>query len=358
MSSISENSIATSIPSDHHLAAILPSKGSSLPLTQRKTPTPGPNELLIKVHSIALNPIDHFQRDHGFAITSYPAIIGSDIAGTILSIGPSVPSDTSYKPGTRVAAFAPCFFMHGDPDYGALQTHVIVPAVNTVPIPDDLDFTSASLLLMAVITVWSGWYSIGLKRNTSLAVSDKKGMLVWGGASSIGSAALQVAKLMGFYVYTTASQKHHAYLQELGATKVFEYKDDDVVAQIVAAAKEDGVTIQIAYDAVGQLKACLEVLKEFKGEGIAKVASGVPLSSDSPTADGVEVRFVAAPLDERERTEHLRFVFGIWLKEKLENKEFVPSPKIRLIEGSLGSANKALDELKKGVSGLKLVLEV
>jgi NADPH:quinone reductase-like Zn-dependent oxidoreductase len=163
---------------------------------------------------------------------------------------------------------------------------------------------------------------------------------------------------MGFYVYTTASKKHHAYLQELGATKVFEYTDEDVVTQIVTAAKEDGVTIQIAYDAVGQLKACLEVLKEFKGEGSAKVASAVPLSADSSTADGVEVRFVAAPLDEKERTEHFHFVFGVWLKEKLERKEFVPSPKIRVIEGGLESANKALGELKKGVSGVKLVLEV
>ena len=51
-------------------------------------------------------------------------------------------------------------------------------------------------------------------------------------------------------------------------------------------------------------------------------------------------------------------MFGVWLKEKLENKEFVPSAKIRLVEGGLHSANKALDELKKGVSGVKLVLEV
>ena len=161
--------------------------------------------------------------------------------------------------------------MQGDPDYGGLQIHVIVPFVNAVPIPNDLDFTSPSLLPMAVITAWSGWYSIGVERNTSWDVADRKGMLVWGGASSIGSTVSQVAKLMGFYVYTTASKKHHAYLQELGATRVFEYKDDNIVIQIVTAAKEDGVTIRLAYDAIRQLKACLEVLKELWGRVVLRL---------------------------------------------------------------------------------------
>lgn len=53
----------------------------------------------------------------------------------------------------------------------------------------------------------------------------------------------------------------------------------------------------------------------------------------------------------KERTEHFHFVFNVWLKEKLEKGEFVPSPKIQVVEGGLEGANKGLDELKKGVSG-------
>jgi hypothetical protein len=49
----------------------------------------------------------------------------------------------------------------------------------------------------------------------------------------------------------------------------------------------------------------------IQGEGSAKIASAVPLSLDSPAADGVEVRFVGAPLYGRERTEHFHFVFGV-----------------------------------------------
>jgi len=248
--------------------------------------------------------------------------------------------------------------MKGAPDYGAFQTHVLVPAENVVPLPQGMSFNEGSLLPMAVVTAWSGWYSIGLPRDTSYTAADKKGMLVWGGASSVGSAALQVAKSMGFIVYTTASEKHHEYLKGLGASKVFDYKGEHVVESIVKAAKEDGVTIQIGYDAVGQLKSCLEILKELKGEGTAKLASAIVLSEDSPKMEGVEVKFVAAPEDEKESMEHFHFIFRVWLKEKLETGEFVPSPKIQVVEGGLESVNKALDELKKGVSGTKLVLEV
>jgi NADPH:quinone reductase-like Zn-dependent oxidoreductase len=212
---------------------------------------------------------------------------------------------------------------------------------------------------MAVLTAWSGWYSIGIPRDTTYTAADKKGMLVWGGASSVGSAAVQIAKLMGFKVYSTASENNHEYLKGLGASKVFDYKGEHVVENIVKAAKEDEVTVQFGFDAVGQLKSCLEILKELKGEGTAKLASAVPLPEHFPEdLEDVEVKFVAAPVDVKERMEFFHFVFGVWLKDKLERGEFVPSPRIHVVDGGLESANKALDVLQKGVSGLKLVLEV
>ena len=359
MSSIIDKiqNLAVSTPSGHHLATILNAPGTRLEVTNRPTPTPGPNELLIEVKSIALNPIDHYQRDYGLFVDSYPAVVGSDIAGIVVSAGSSVPSDAP-KPGTRVAAFAPCFYMRGAPDYGALQTHVLVPAVNAVPLPQGMSFNQASLLPMAIMTAWAGWYTIGLARDTKYTAADKKGMLVWGGASSIGSAAVQVAKSMGFIVYTTASEKHHQYLKSLGASKAFDYHDEHVVEEIVKAAKEDGVTVSMGFDAAGQLQSCLEILKELKGEGTAKLAHAPRLPEDSPNMEGVEVKFVAAPVEMKERTEFFHFVFRVWLKEKLETGGFVPSPKIKVIDGGLESVNEALDELKKGVSGVKLVLEV
>ena len=114
----------------------------------------------------------------------------------------------------------------------------------------------------------------------------------------------------------------------------------------------------MGFDAVGQLKSCMEILKELKGEGTAKLASAIPLSEDSPKVEGVEVKFVAAPGDEKERMGFSHFVFRVWLKERLEKGEFVPSPKVKMVEGGLEGVSKGLDELKKRVSGVKLVLEV
>ena len=345
--------------SHQHLAAILPSKAAGvLQVQERTTPTPGPKDLLIHVKSIALNPIDHYQRDMGFPpLAHYPTVLGSDVAGTVVSAGSAVPSDAP-KPGSRVAAFAPCFFTQGLPDYGAFQTHVLVPAANVVPLPSSISFNEAALLPMAVGTAWSGWYSIGLPRDTAYTAKDKKGMLVWGGASSIGSAAVQVAKSMGFNVYVTASEKHHEYLKGLGATEVFDYKSEGVVENLVKAVKADGITIQAGFDAIGEVKPCLDILTQAKGEGLAKLATARPPSEDTPKMEGVEVKFVKAPDGEMEREEHLHFIFGVWLKQKLEKGEFVPSPKVQVVEGGLELIDKGLDTLKQGVSGVKLVLEI
>ncbi|KAI9858650.1 MAG: hypothetical protein M1824_004231 [Vezdaea acicularis] len=350
--------MSTPTPATHHLAAILPSKGSPLEVTTRPTPTPGPGELLIGVSSIALNPIDHHQRDHGFFISSYPAIIGSDIAGTVLSHGPSMP-DYAPKPGTRVLAFGVCFYVRGAPDYGALQTRVVVPVSGVCSLPEGVGFREACVLPMAVETAWVGWWQMGIPLDLKYRAGKGEGMLVWGGASSVGGVAVQSARLMGFTVYSTASPKHHEYVKRLGASRVFDYKSEDVVERVVQAAREDGLRFMRGYLAAGEMKPCLDILKELKGgEAMAKLASAPLVGEDAPKVEGVEAMFVAASADPAERERIRHFIFGVWLKEKLETGEFVPSPKVKVIEGGLESANKALDELREGVSGVKLVLEV
>ena len=341
-----------------HLAATLSSKEAGrLSVESRPTPTPGPDEILVDVKSIALNPIDYYMRDKGFALHTYPAVIGSDIAGTVIASGSSVPSDAPQI-GTRVAAFAPCFFRGGAPDYGAFQKKVLVPAVAAVPLPDEITFNKAALLPMAVQTAWAGWYSVNFPLDLSFKAAPDQGLLVWGGASSVGSATVQIANLLGFKVYATASTKNHEYLKGLGAARLFDYKDPDVVSSIINAAKKDGVTIATAYDAAGSLKEIQEILQQTSGEATAKVASAIPLSGDLPKAEGVEAVFVAAPSDEAQREDFSKFVFWTWLKEKLEKEDFVPSPSVKVIDGGFEGLNSGLHELKKGVSGVKLVLEV
>lgn len=341
--------------SDTHTAAVLSSQGAPLTITTVPTPTPGPSDLLISVQSIALNPIDVYLRDTGFMILFYPAVIGSDIAGTVISTGSSVPSDAPNI-GSRVAAFAPRFYQ-GFPHYGAFQEKVLVPAAAAVLLPDHVTFDEGALLPMAVQTAWAGFYSIGMPLQMDFKMPPNVGMLVWGGAGSIGSATVQAANLLGFKVFTTASMKHHEYLKELGAARTFDYNDEDVVDQIVDIARKDGVRIYIGYDAVGDVKQCQEVLKRLNGDG-AKLATTVRLRRDSPKMDGVETVFVGALTGDVERTKFSRFVFGEWLRDKLATGAFKPSPAIKVIDGGLEGLNKGLDELKQGVSGVKLIVKL
>ena len=70
------------------------------------------------------------------------------------------------------------------------------------------------------------------------------------------------------------------------------------------------------------------------------------------------MKFIAASGGEKERTEFFRTVFGTWLKEKLESGQYVPSSKIKVVGQGFESIQKGLEELKNGVSGTKLVVEV
>jgi NADPH:quinone reductase-like Zn-dependent oxidoreductase len=337
-----------------HLAAVLHAKGTPLTIEKRTTPTPGPRELLISVQCIALNPVDVIMRDVGYMITSYPAIPGSDISGTVLSIGTDAPSMTP-KVGSRVLAMAPAFYKQGNPDYGGFQTRVVVPVQNVCAIPDQLSLYEATILPMACVTSWSAMYTLGVDENTA---SVAQGFLVWGGSSSVGSAMIQLAKSMGFVVYTTASEKHHAYLKNLGVSKCFDYRSESVVDQIVDAVKQDGLKMQYGLDAIGfQFKPSIEILKRT-GDGAAKLATSKHFGDTSPSIPEVEVLFVKGPQGEEARNQFSGFLFNQWLKEKLEKKEWVPSPRIEIVEGGLVSVNVALDKLKCGVSCTKLVMEV
>ncbi|KAI8809390.1 zinc-binding oxidoreductase-like protein CipB [Cladochytrium replicatum] len=348
-----------------HLAAIIPSKGSELEIVSRPTPTPGPEEVLIEVHAIALNPIDVYSQSMGFMIDSYPAVIGSDVGGAVLSVGSSVPTSTDIKPGQRVAALAPSFVRKGAPDYGAFQKRVIVPYQAVTLLPDSISFTEAAVLPLSVMTAWFGLNTVSVSISTSHSPEDKKGFLLWSASGSVGTAVLQVAKSMGFYVYATASSKHHEYLKTLGAHRLFDYNDPDVTAKIIQAVRGDGVDVEAGYLASGDLDLATSIVEKLRGDNqtpakfaCATTAKELEWWAKNPTYRGMIVKFAKLPDDVKERTAFSRFVFGEWLKEKLGSGAYVPSPKAKELLGGLEGIQAGLDELKQSVSGVKLVVKL
>ena len=341
-----------------HQAAIIPQKGVPLSVVDRATPEPGPNDVLIEVKAIALNPVDYFQRDLGMPpIPSYPAVVGSDVAGLVVKVGSNVSNAPS--PGSRAIAFASSFYQGGSQDHGAFQKYVLAQSEGVIALPDALSFEEGSVFPLAVLTALSAWTTIGIPLGTKYTPQDKQAVLIWGGASSVGTFAIQSAKSMGFTIYATASAKHHEYLKKLGADVVFDYKASDVVSQIIDAVKKDGVTLRTANCVVeGSLQPTLDVLSKTKGEAVAKVAHTPPLLPGAPTLEGAEIKFNLPPMDPAERNDHIYKCFHVWLRDGLNSGAVVPSPRIQVEAGGLEGLNKALDKLKAGVSGTKLVVPI
>lgn len=344
-------------PIKQHQALVIAENGAGHSLVTRTTPQPGPKQMLIKVKAIAMNPVDFFQRDVSGLIKSFPTVLGSDIAGIVVSIGPDAPLGTPL-PGSRVAAYASGYFHESEADFGSFQQFALVGIEKVALLPDFIGFAEGSILPMSVSVAMSAWYGFGIPRDTKHLPGDKQGMLVWGASTSVGTGAVQTAKSMGFYVYATASPHNHAYLQKIGADQVFDYKSDNIVSEIVDSVKNNNILLHHCFLGQGNLDIVSDILSQTRGDSIAKIGSAPLVSPDAEKVHGVEVNFLHPPMDGKESYDYFHWVFNKWLTEKLAKKEYIPSPHWKVVGKGLEVIDEALDELRKGVSGTKLVVEL
>ncbi|HWT47079.1 MAG TPA: NAD(P)H-quinone oxidoreductase [Mycobacterium sp.] len=177
--------------------------------------TAGPGELLIKVAAAGVNRADVLQ-----AAGKYPPppgvseIIGMEVSGVISEVGSG---DAGWSVGQEV-----CALLAG----GGYAEYVAVPAGQVMPIPDGVDLVDAAGLPEVACTVWS---------NLVLTAHLSKGqlLLIQGGASGIGTHAIQVARALGARVAVTAgSAEKLAFCRELGAEITINYRDEDFVARL------------------------------------------------------------------------------------------------------------------------------
>ncbi|KAJ5165612.1 GroES-like protein [Penicillium coprophilum] len=319
-----------------HLAAVSLAKGEPFEVHTRPTPKPGPGELLIEIKSVALNPADGHMRDRGLFISTYPTVIGFDISGLVLEVGDNVPigatdEDTHhcFRPGiTRVAAYAASFWRSCDPDHGAFQERCLVPWQHAVP---------------------SRRVFLGTKQQHCPSPLN------------VGTMGVQSARLLRedrdssfAAVYATAGAANMKYIGTLGADRVFDYNEPQVVDAIVATAREDGLVIRHCFLATGQLAPCQAVLKAFVGDNNgqeklkAKIASAPIIPPDAEEVNGVETIFVMPSTDEGERLDQFRYWMGTWLRENLVKGTIRPSPEPKVVGKALGAINIGLDMLWQG----------
>ncbi|KAK4032945.1 chaperonin 10-like protein [Parachaetomium inaequale] len=343
-----------------NLAALLPSAGGQFVVEERPIPSPGPEDILLRNHAAALNPIDWKRQAFGIAIPTYPSIFGSDAAGVVAAVGSAV---TSFKPGDRVIASADGMGT-GNIDRAAFQTYTVVSASAAAKLPDTLTFNEGATLPTALGTAAIALFDVLGLPTASITANKgpstaKQGILVWGGASSTGSATVQLARLAGLTVFATASPQHHERVRALGATAVVDYRSPTVVDELVAAARQAGVDITLAADALTKAETVspvVDVLSRF--EGPKKVATLGLWPEQVARPEGVEAASVRGLKIWEERRDLSVLLFNEHLGAWLEKGEVVPGT-VRVVDGGLGGLQGALDELKKGgVSGEKLVVEI
>lgn len=372
-----------------HSAALLPAIGAELVIEQRKTSSPGPDEILVRNHVISTNPLDVFRQLTGFLVSSLPTILGAgmspslilwtytltlltsrfltnsrsplDVAGTVVDIGPSV---TQFKVGDRVCGHSPGF-VTGNLDHGAYQEYTIMPETSAARIPDGITFSEGAAVPTVIGTAAMTLFdSLSLPLPTATVPAplspDSPAILIWGGASAVGSATIQLARLAGLTVYTTASERHHGRLRSLGAHYVVDYTSPSAVDDIVAAVKRDNKEIPFALDAVTKpesLPAVLRILDEAPGPDRRELILTLPWPEDLKCPSNIRQRQVRGEGLWNTKKDLSKWLYSESLPAWFENGSFKAQPQ-KIVEGGLSGLNQALVELRNGVSAVKLMVEL
>jgi NADPH2:quinone reductase len=197
-----------------------------LQLAERERPVAGAGEVLLKVLAAGVNRPDLLQRQG-----LYPPPPGaSDVPG--LEVAGQVVARAADVEWPDVGAFV-CALLSG----GGYAEYASVPAVQCLPWPRGLDALAAAALPETFFTVWHNVFERG-------RLQAGESLLVQGGASGIGVAALQLARAFGARVFATAgSTEKCAACVALGAERAFDYKREDFVAGVLEATDGRGVDV-------------------------------------------------------------------------------------------------------------------
>jgi NADPH2:quinone reductase len=198
----------------------------------RPVPVPATGDVLIKVAAAGVNRPDVFQR-----LGRYPPppgasdIPGLEVAGTVEQLGPGV---SGWRTGDAI-----CALVAG----GGYAEYCTAPAPQCLPLPRGLDFVAAAAIPETYFTVWTNVFERG-----RLAAGEA--LLVHGGASGIGTTAIQLARARGSRVFATAgSAEKCAACERLGAERAINYREADFAA--VVRELTSGRGVDVVLDMVG-----------------------------------------------------------------------------------------------------------
>ncbi|KAJ5733694.1 Polyketide synthase enoylreductase [Penicillium malachiteum] len=364
----------------------LPFKVGDAPYTR-----PGPGQVVVKNKAVAINPFDWVLQYIGPALAgyiNYPFIFGTDVAGEVVEIGPDM---DRFHVGDRVCGSAAAIAKEVNrPAEGAFQLYTVMRQNMLTPIPPNITDEQACVLGLGLGTAAYGLFHPNYlaldmpKIPAPTKVVGKSGkpraVIITGGASSVGSNAVQLAVAAGYQVLSTSSPKNFDYVKSLGATHVFDYNSETLAKDLLRALK--GHELVGAYTiGNGSVKACTAVMRKhdpnltrkfiavagaiippeklttFVGKGtyLMAVMGGIVKSAGTRMRTGVDAKFILVDglADPDSVVSH---IYEDFLPQALEQGQFVPAPPPHVVGNGLDKIQDALHLQRKGVSGKKLVV--
>ncbi len=202
-----------------------------LRLEEVPIPDPKPEEVLVRVYAASVNPVDWKIREGKLGKIPLPSIVGSDFSGEIEALGPGV---TDFRVGEAV------FGVVGD-DSGGYTEYALAPLSQVAEKPPGLDHLEAAALPIASLTAWQALFD-------SADLQSGQKILIHAAAGGVGHMAVQFAKWKEAHVIGTASAEHAAFVRQMGADEIIDYKkvkfeevvrDADVVLDTIGGETQE-----------------------------------------------------------------------------------------------------------------------
>ena len=237
-------------------AVIATEQGSAdvLRLTDLPKPTPGPGEVLVRIRATSVNPIDTKVRKAKLPMTpaSFPAVLGTDFAGTVEAVGPGV---TRFSAQDDVYGFAGGFRGPNGDLPGALADYAVVDADLIARKPGNVDFRTAAALPLTATTAWMALFD-------KVRITPASRVLITGGAGGVGSPAVQLAHAAGAHVVAVTRSAESAEAAIFAGARAC--VDLAVTtAQEIVEDHTDGQGFDVIFDTVGgaTLDAAFQMIK-------------------------------------------------------------------------------------------------
>jgi len=192
----------------------------------RPVPEPGPGEVLIEVAAAGINRPDVLQRQGLYPPPKGASdLLGLEVAGKVVGLGEGA---SRYQPGDLV-----CALVNG----GGYAEFAVAPEGSTLPVPHCLSLADAAALPETVFTVWHNVFERG-------GLEPGEWLLVHGGASGIGTTAIQMATALGAKVMVTVGSDEKARAcRALGAARAINYREEDFVEAVREATGGNGANV-------------------------------------------------------------------------------------------------------------------